>query len=191
MKQIVLGGLSGSGKTTVLDLLLAIGAVRRGVTCTTRAPREGEVDGVHYRFVSMDDFDTDALMHKFADIDMYKGQQYGITWSAIRVAEHADKPTVWVLTTSGLERLRELFPAKGQVESIFLYATPLSLAARMRLRGEDNETVQRRLKRYGEELALGKMHFDHAIDTSEMTPEQVALRVLELVGPLASLYKGA
>jgi guanylate kinase len=107
-------------------------------------------------------------------------------------AEHAEVPTAWVLTTEGVERMRELFPAKGQVVSIFLYATPLSLAARMKMRGEDAETVQRRLKRYREELALGKMHFDHALDTTEMMPEQVALKVLELVGPLATLYgKGA
>jgi guanylate kinase len=107
-------------------------------------------------------------------------------------AEHAEVPTAWVLTTEGVERMRELFPAKGQVVSIFLYATPLSLAARMKMRGEDAETVQRRLKRYREELALGKMHFDAALDTTEMMPEQVALKVLELVGPLATLYgKGA
>jgi guanylate kinase len=72
MKQIVLGGLSGSGKTTVLDLLLAIGAVRRGVTCTTRRPREGEVDGVHYRFVTQEWYDEAAERGWLADSDTYK-----------------------------------------------------------------------------------------------------------------------
>jgi guanylate kinase len=194
MKQIVIGGLSGSGKTTVLYLLLAIGAVRRGVTFTTRRPREGEAAGIHYDFFAPESIDDAVERGLFAELTTYIGNDtvYGITWQRIRQAEHADLPTLWVLDTVGVERMRELFPANGQVVSIFLYAKPLTLYSRMKERGENEEVAQRRLKRYNEELALGKMHFDHAIDTTEMSAEQVALKVLELVGPLATLYgKGA
>jgi guanylate kinase len=196
VKQIIIGGLSGSGKDTVRNTLHALGMVRKGVTCTTRKPRAGAVNGEDYDYLTLEEYDDAHDRGALGEETVYVGNpeekgepvRYGIFWNRIREAEHATLPTCWILDTTGVERMRELFP--GEVTSVFLYANIVTLADRMKVRGESNETIQRRLKRAAEEKSLGLMHFDHAIDTTDLTPADVVLRVLELVAPVPMLYKG-
>lgn len=171
--QYVVGGLSGAGKDTLRNVLLERGIVRRGVTCTTRPKRPSEVDGRDYDFLTYEDFESLRARGEMAEETVYIGNPvaYGISWRRVEEARTADKPTMWILDTVGLERMRELF--HGDVVSVYLYANMIPLSERMQQRGEDYETILRRLKRYTEELNLGKMHFDKAIDTTNMTPAEV------------------
>lgn len=181
-RQIVLGGLSGTGKDTVRNGLLGAGLVARGVTCTTRPQRHGEVDGRDYDFLTIKEFEALRSRGGLAEETIYIGNPvaYGITWERVNKAKDAELPTAWILDTVGLERLKELFV--GDVVSVFMYANILTLAERMKGRGEDNETILRRLKRYGEERSLGLAHFDHAIDTTGLSGANVLEEVKKLIG---------
>lgn len=179
--QLVIGGLSGSGKDTAVRLLEEAGVVRRGVTITTRPPRPGEVDGVSYDFMTPEEFDQARGQGELAEETRYIGNPvaYGISWRRINEARQSQIPTCWILDTVGLERMRELFP--GAVVGVFLVAPREVLADRMRRRGEDEATIERRLKRYDDEVALGCKHFEHVIDTAGLGPSEVASRIRSLL----------
>ena len=84
---LVLSGPSGVGKTTVAHRLLEANSnLQRMVTCTTRAPREGEVDGQDYHFVTEDDFLTQIRAGGFLEHAEVYGNRYGTLKSSVQEA---------------------------------------------------------------------------------------------------------
>ena len=81
---LVLSGPSGVGKTTVAHRLLEANAnLQRMVTCTTRAPREGEVDGQDYHFVTETDFLAQIRAGGFLEHAEVYGNRYGTLKSSV------------------------------------------------------------------------------------------------------------
>ena len=82
---LVLSGPSGAGKTTVAQRLLSGNErLARVVTCTTRIPREGEIDGVDYHFLSDEEFMRRVEAAEFLEHAEVYGNQYGTMKSAVR-----------------------------------------------------------------------------------------------------------
>ena len=82
---LVLSGPSGAGKTTVAQRLLSGNErLARVVTCTTRIPREGEIDGVDYHFLSNEEFMRRVEAAEFLEHAEVYGNQYGTMKSAVR-----------------------------------------------------------------------------------------------------------
>lgn len=183
IRCLVLVGLSASGKTTTKDLLVAGGLVRYGVTCTTRAPRPGEVDGKDYDFLTEAEWiyakDSGALAEETRYVGN-SGVHYGILRSRVDDARAELTPTCWILDVNGLGWMRKHFP--GQTLAVMLWAGRETLAYRMRQRGDSDETIRARLANYDTELDAGIMAADHVLDTSYQSPEQVAKSVLTLIG---------
>ncbi|MDE1874667.1 MAG: guanylate kinase [Patescibacteria group bacterium] len=73
----VLAGPSGSGKTTLTDMIVRRSPFRRCITTTTRPPRDGEVDGVHYRFLSPFQFALREQCGEFIETALVHGRKYG------------------------------------------------------------------------------------------------------------------
>ena len=108
---LVLSGPSGVGKTTVVQRLLANNeTVTRLVTCTTRAPREGEVDGEDYHFLSVEEFERRVAAGEFLEHAEVYGQGYGTMKSAVTEALVAGQDVILVndvqgaLTFTGMAR---------------------------------------------------------------------------------------
>ena len=81
---LVLSGPSGAGKTTVTQRLLSGNErLARVVTCTTRIPREGEIDGVDYHFLSDEEFKRRAEAAEFLEHAEVYGKRYGTMKSAV------------------------------------------------------------------------------------------------------------
>ena len=76
-RLVVLSGPSGAGKTTACDRLQADPAITRAITATTRAPRAGEVDGVHYFFFDEESFRKGIEEGKFLEHAEVHGRFYG------------------------------------------------------------------------------------------------------------------
>lgn len=74
--MIVLLGESGSGKTTIQEMLVEKRGMKRIISYTTRKPREGEVNGVDYHFVSNKTFEQMITDDKFAEWDIYSQNRY-------------------------------------------------------------------------------------------------------------------
>ena len=82
---LVLSGPSGAGKTTVAQRLLSGNErLARVVTCTTRIPREGEIDGVDYHFLNDEEFMRRVEAAEFLEHAEVYGNQYGTMKSAVR-----------------------------------------------------------------------------------------------------------
>lgn len=101
--MLVLLGPSKSGKTTIAAKLSDEYGMEQQVTYTTREPRPGEVDGVHYNFISRSKFGDMLMDGLFCEYDIYRGEYYGSTLEGVKDPDRL----VAVLTPMGLQSYRE------------------------------------------------------------------------------------
>lgn len=99
---IILVGSSGTGKDTLAQHLVDRYGYKRVISYTTRKPREGEMDGIHYHFVSQDKFDSMKRNNQFIETDNYSGSRsYGSAYRDYCV----DNNLVKILTPNGVRQL--------------------------------------------------------------------------------------
>ena len=107
----VITGPSGSGKTTVVEKLVAqLPSAARLVTTTTRAPREGERDGVDYHFLSREEFIARRERGEFLEWAETYGNFYGSSKVELEKLRGAVGVTFCVIDVQGAEAYRELVP---------------------------------------------------------------------------------
>ena len=146
-KLIVVSGPSGAGKSTVIGKVME----RRSDLCfsvsaTTRKPREGEVDGVNYFFVSGTEFDRMIGDDELLEHAEYNRDNYGTPRAYVEEKRRAGMHVLLDLEVQGARQVRERVP-----EAIKIFIIPPSLQVlEQRLRGRGTETeeqIQRRLAR--------------------------------------------
>jgi guanylate kinase len=149
---IVLSGLSGVGKDTVLDGLRRCGLpLEFIVTVTTRKPRPAEQNGVHYHFVSGERFQEMADAGELLEWARVYGNRYGTPRQAVREALTAGRDAVVKVDVQGAASIKKIIP---QAVFIFL-ATPTLTELAERLRRRSTETpadLELRLRTAAEEL---------------------------------------
>ena len=134
----ILGG-GGSGKTTLKLALLELGATFRGfISYTTRPKRSKEEDGIHYHFVSIEAYlrNNSLMLKREAD-----GWLYGVDQKDLE--PHPDKRVV--VTTFDVAGIRTLEEMGREVKVVYLNIPEEERERRMLLRGDDSETVSRRI----------------------------------------------
>lgn len=109
---VTITGPSGSGKTVLSNLLKDEGLMPL-VSTTTRAPRQGEQDGVDYNFVSREQFLQDQKDGKFIENVEYNGILYGVSVEEAERAFSAQKPAILVAEPHGVEQIKEFAERKG------------------------------------------------------------------------------
>jgi guanylate kinase len=153
---------SGAGKTTLVGGLLERDTnVRLSVSYTTRAPREGEVEGVHYHFVDVASFRGLRDRCEFLEWAEVHDNYYGTSKSWIREQIAAGSDIVLEIDWQGAQQVRRAFP-----DAVGIFVLPPSfdaLEARLRSRGTDSEDViaRRLLGARGEMRHVGE--FDYVI----------------------------
>lgn len=142
---IIFSGPSGSGKGTVLGKLLENrDDTKISVSMTTREKRAGEIDGVHYYFVTRDYFEKKIADNKMLEYAEYADNLYGTPKDPVDEMLKAGLAVILEIEVQGAEKIRKLYP---DAVSIFL-APPSTAVLEERLRGrntEDEETVNHRL----------------------------------------------
>ncbi len=161
-KLYVISGPSGVGKGTVLKCFLNKNQnFMLSISCTTRAPREGEVDGVNYFFMTKDDFKNCIENDKFLEWAEFAGNFYGTKKKYINQCLQEGKNIILEIDTQGALQVKKKMP-----EAVLIFICPPSLQTlENRLRGrhtEDEETIQKRLNAVKKELKRAE-YFDYRI----------------------------
>jgi guanylate kinase len=157
---IVLSSPSGGGKTTIARMLLAKRPdVGYSVSCTTRTPRTGEVDGRDYFFVTPDEFRARQARGEFAESAEVHGKLYGTLKREVEREQGAGKHVVMDIDVQGARQFVGVYP-----ESVLVFLLPPSaeaLIARLTSRNTDRpDEVRRRLVEARAELqAVGDYHY--------------------------------
>jgi guanylate kinase len=171
---LVIAGPAGSGKSTLCDRLVQERPeFSRVVTTTTRAPREGEINGVHYHFFSPAEFRRKVAAGEFLEWAQVHGDHedrlYGTLKSSVLDPLRQGRSLVMSIDVQGVETLRRVARTEARLRqamtTIFIVIDRERLIARMRGRAQDHEDeIARRMATAEAELReAGK--FDFTIDS--------------------------
>lgn len=158
---IVISGPSGVGKGTVRDALFQMKGhdLTFSVSMTTRQPREGEVDGREYFFVTRDEFEERIKEGKFLEYTEFVGNYYGTPLDKVNEALKDGKEMVLEIEVEGAKQVRKIMP-----DAVFIFIAPPTigdLEKRLNKRGTEskeiiNERYQKAIREIG--LEIGRAH---------------------------------
>lgn len=159
---VVLSGFSGAGKgTLVKELLKQYNNYSLSVSMTTRKPREGEVEGREYFFVSKNEFEQKIDQGEFLEYASYCGNYYGTPVAYVHQEIEKGKDVLLEIEIQGALKVKHKFP-----ETVLVFVMPPSakeLKKRLLGRGTESiEIIERRLKRASEE-AIGIEEYDYLL----------------------------
>jgi guanylate kinase len=183
-RLMVLAGPSGVGKSSIVDRLRSeLPDLHFSVSATTRAPREGEVEGIHYHFVTRAEFDRLIAAGELLEwAEVHGGlQRSGTPREPVERELAAGHPVLVEVDLAGARSVKALVP-----ESVTVFVEPPSfeeLARRLTDRGtESAEVRERRLRTAVEEMAA-RAEFDVVVVNDDV--QRVVDRLVELlVAPL-------
>ncbi|MCB1084510.1 MAG: guanylate kinase [Chlamydiia bacterium] len=174
-RLIIISAPAGTGKTTLVRMLIKDypDRVVQSISCTTRPPRPGEVDGKDYVFLTKKAFDERAHKDEFLEHAIVFGEQYGTSKALVRKMQEQGKDVILVIDTQGALEL------KKKVEALYIFIAPPSLAVLeerlKRRKTESPETIKKRLKWARRELEQSK-HYDHTIVNDRLESAYEALK---------------
>ncbi len=148
----IITAASGAGKTSLLEALLTHDAqIRRSVSHTTRAPRPGEKNGVHYHFVDEAAFMQILNAGGFLESADVHGAKYGTSQSTVDIGLQAGYDVVLEIDWQGAAQVRNIYP---QAVSIFILPPSIeTLQQRLNNRGQDSaEVIAKRVAAAREEM---------------------------------------
>ena len=177
-KLYVISGSSGVGKGTVIKAFLERNSeFMLSVSCTTRLPREGEVDGVNYFFLTKEEFQSCIDSDKFLEWAEFAGNRYGTKKKYINNCLDEGKNIILEIDTKGALQVKKQMP-----DSVLIFIAPPSLEIlENRLRGrhtEDEKTIQTRLQEVKEELKRAE-NFDYKVVNDEL--EKTVLEIEKII----------
>lgn len=166
-KLFVISGSSGVGKGTVLKGFLEKNPnFMLSISCTTRAPRKGEVDGINYFFLSKEEFQNCIDNDKFLEWAEFAGNRYGTKKKYIKQCLEEGKDIILEIDTQGALQVKKQMP-----EAVLIFICPPSLETlENRLRGrhtEDEATIQKRLQEVKIELERAE-NFDYKVVNDDL-----------------------
>ena len=173
-KTFIVAGPSGVGKGTVLKKLFETHDLYYSVSATTRDPREGEVDGVHYHFLSVEEFRTMIAEDALLEHAEYAGNYYGTPKRYVDEAMDAGRDVILEIEMQGARQVCAKRP-----ETVRIFIAPPSweeLERRLVSRGTDApEKIAQRLRQARVELEnAGEYDYMVVNETVEKAAEELA-----------------
>ena len=182
---ITISAPSGSGKTTLCKALQSAHPdIEWSVSCTTREPRQNEINEIDYYFISNEVFMKHVADNAFAEWEDVHGQYYGTLKSNLDTAIIQKGTVLLDLDVKGSMSIRSLY--LEQSFSIFILPPSIDhLRGRLRRRGTDSELrIEKRLQRFEKEMEY-KNKFDYVLINDDL---EVATR--ELIDVVNGLKEG-
>ena len=176
-KTFIVSGPSGVGKSTVLKALFAQRSdLYFSVSATTRAPREGEEDGVHYHFLTQAEFEEMIARDEFLEHAQYVGNYYGTPKKYVDAAMEEGRDVILDIEVQGAQQIRAKRP-----ETVRIFVGPPSweeLERRLTARGTDTpEKVQQRLHRAQVEMQSAS-EYDYLVINDQLEVAVEELRAI-------------
>jgi len=119
----VISAPSGTGKNTIIEMVRKdLKGLGYSISHTTRAPRKGEIDGVHYYFIGKKQFEKMIQAQEFVEWAVVYDQLYGTSISSVRSAQVSGKDVLLDLDLQGARQIKKRFP-----DSTSIFIVPPSL----------------------------------------------------------------
>lgn len=165
--MVVISGFSGAGKGTLMKALLErYPNYALSVSCTTRQPRAGEVNGREYYFISEEEFREMIAQERLVEYACYCGRYYGTPRSYVEERLAEGKDVLLEIEIQGALQIKKRFP-----DTILIFVTPPGAAElKRRLSGRGTETeevIAARLLRACEEAA-GMEQYDYLLVNDDL-----------------------
>ena len=165
-KLFIVSAPSGCGKGTILAEAFEENTVYFSVSCTTRDPREGEVNGKHYYFLSNDEFEKMIAEDGFLEHARFAEHYYGTPKQAVFDKLENGCDVILEIETKGAFQVKEKYP-----EAVMIFILPPSvgeLRRRLNKRGTENEEViEKRVSKAAGEIEKS-MKYDFVIMNDEL-----------------------
>ncbi|MBQ7412019.1 MAG: guanylate kinase [Clostridia bacterium] len=170
---LIVSGPAGSGKGTVVSKLIsAHEEIALSVSATTRQPRPGEQNGVHYHFITKDDFEKRIKNGEILEYTTYCENYYGTPLKEVNEALLSGKDIILEIEVDGAMQVKKKLP-----EAVTVMLTPPdkeTLENRLRSRGtETDEVIAWRLERAKEEIAL-MPEYDYSVVNEDGRADECA-----------------
>lgn len=178
-KLFILSGPSGVGKGTVRDKILEDPRVNLtySISMTTRKPRNGEIDGVHYYFVEKDYFEQAIKNDELLEHAAFVGNYYGTPKKAVDKLLEEGKNVLLEIEVQGAKQVMEKRP-----DAITIFMVPPSfeeLESRIRgRRSEPEDIVQQRLSKARSEMELRK---NYGYVVTNDTVENASKAIIDII----------
>lgn len=183
-KLFILTGPSGVGKSTLIDQLIKRNVrVQYLITHTTRAPRSYEIDGVHYFFITQEEYDDKKAQTGWLTAMTYHGNSYGICKKYLQQTLQGNQNLISCITPEVITQLQSFLPE--QIVTIFVAPPSMEeLKRRLFSRNDNPEILQARFASATDELKL-QNNFDYKIvnDSLELAVEKLK-NIIEKHGSL-------
>lgn len=181
---LVLSGPSGAGKSSLINKISEdIGDYYFSISTTTRPMREGEIDGVHYHFVSEEEFKKDILEDSFLEHAIVHGNYYGTSIKPVKEALLEGKLVLFDIDVQGNTAVNNRL---GDITtSVFVTPPTLSeLERRLRLRSTDsNDVIENRIKMAKREIQRIS-EYDYLVINDDLDTAANQLKMIALTARL-------
>ncbi|MCY4299606.1 MAG: guanylate kinase [Flavobacteriaceae bacterium] len=180
-KIVILTAPSGSGKTSIAQFLEkhCDPKLSFSISATTRHPRKDEVDGEHYYFLSVAEFESRIQKELFLEYEkFYNGQYYGTLQSEIQRIWDANKHVLLDIEVDGAENIKKLY-AKQSLILFIDTPHPETLIKRLKRRKtESSESLQSRIRRIDYEINKAKRIMDCSVMNIDLEKAQKEALIL-------------
>ncbi len=179
---VIISGPSGVGKDTIIAAMRRLpgaAAYHYVVTCTTRAPRPGEVDGIDYRFLTPEAFARMREAAGFLECAEVHGNWYGTPRDSVRAALAAGRHVVLKIDVQGAATVKREVP-----DALLIFLMPPSteeLFSRLRARGtESAHELEVRQRNAMDELAR-RDDYDHVVENRTGEIDRTAAAIVRII----------
>lgn len=175
----VISGPAGSGKGTIVSRVRELASFDFSVSATTRAPRPGEIDGVHYHYMTKEAFREKIAAGEMFEYAEYVGNLYGTPRQAVEDALNAGKNIILEIEPQGAMQVKAKMP-----EATLIFILPPdyeTLVNRIRGRGTETEDViAERMQKAHTELGYFEK-YDYVVVNETNGVEQAAQNVIAIL----------
>ena len=164
---IIVSGPSGVGKDTIVNRYLEKNAnASPSISATTREPRQDEVDGKHYFFITRNEVETMIQQGAMLEYAEYGSNYYGTPKKKVETMLESGKNVILVIEVQGAMKVKQQFP-----ETVLIFLAPPSLGClrqRLEHRGTENETLIRRRLEIAHKEIKQAVHYDYILRNTDI-----------------------